>query len=179
MVFEHIPHPSWFTGQPYVHEYLSPISSPLRHRPSGPSPLKYPVTSTSNSYSSFNHFFILQSYHTRCFFLHSSPSFASLRKWRLLERKVEKPRIFLPRLCNSVLLPSIGRYNQRPHEPLLPLCKSLVLKALDVFIHALCNLLCIGNGFYYGPCTKDNITGCEDAGMCRLSLLVCKQKTVL
>ena len=57
--------------------------------------------------------------------------------------------------------------------------KSLVLKALDVFIHALCNLLCIGNGFYYGPCSKDNITGCEDAGMCRLSLLVCKQKTVL
>ena len=88
-VFEHIPHPSWFTGQPYVHEYLSPISSPLRHRPSGSSPLRYPVTSTSNSYSSFNHFFILQSYHTRCFFLHSSPSFASLRRWRLLEGKVE------------------------------------------------------------------------------------------
>ena len=31
----------------------------------------------------------MQPYHTRCFFLHSSPSFASLRRWRLLEGKVE------------------------------------------------------------------------------------------
>ena len=64
-------------------------SSPLRHMPSGSSPLRYPVTSTSNSYSSSSHFFILQPYHTRCFFLHSSPSFVSLRRWRLLEGKVE------------------------------------------------------------------------------------------
>ena len=73
-----------------MHEYLSPIYSPLRHRPSGSSLFRFPVTSISNSYSSFNHFFILHSYHSRCFFLHSSPSFASLRRWRLLERKVEK-----------------------------------------------------------------------------------------
>ena len=31
----------------------------------------------------------MQPYHTRCFFLHSSPSFVSLRRWRLLEGKVE------------------------------------------------------------------------------------------
>ena len=73
-------------------EYLSPISSTLRHRPSGLSPLRYPVTSISNSYSSSSHFFILHSYHTRCFFLHSSPPFTSLRRWRLLERKVEECR---------------------------------------------------------------------------------------
>ena len=40
---------------------------------------------------------------------------------RIPSLTLEKPRIFLPRLCNSVLLPSIGRYNQRPHELLLPL----------------------------------------------------------
>ena len=76
-------------------------SSPLRHMPSGSSPLRYPVTSTSNSYSSSSHFFILQPYHTRCFFLHSSPSFASLRRWRLLEGKVEKRLRKFPSLTDA------------------------------------------------------------------------------
>ena len=33
---------------------------------------------------------MLQSNHTRCFLLHSSPPFALLRRWRLLEIKVEQ-----------------------------------------------------------------------------------------
>ena len=40
-------------------------------------------------YSSSSHFFMTQSYHTQSSFLHSSPPFALLRRWRLLELKVE------------------------------------------------------------------------------------------
>ena len=48
-----------------------------------------PCNLNSNSYSSSSHFFRTQSYHTQSSFLHSSPPFASLRRWRLLEIKVE------------------------------------------------------------------------------------------
>ena len=97
-----------------MHECLSPSSSPLRHRPSGSSP-QIPCNLNSNSYSSSRHLFMLQSNHTRCFLLHSSPPFALLRRWRLLEIKVEKNASTADRItrnCRSALQQS----NTRPTD---------------------------------------------------------------
>ena len=49
-------------GQPYVQEYLSPISSPFLQYRSVWLPRRNPVTSISNEYSSLYHFFIYSSH---------------------------------------------------------------------------------------------------------------------
>ena len=106
MVFEHIPHPSWSLDNHMCMDayhqslYRCGIGLQALH------PLRYHVAPTPNSYSSFNHFFMTQSGHTQSSFIHSSPSFASLGRWRLLEMKVEgilfRFRPVLPRFIRSI-----------------------------------------------------------------------------
>ena len=105
---------------------------------------------------------MLQSNHTRCFLLHSSPPFALLRRWRLLEIKVEERIIAVSLLFVFIPL-------------LLFQAKSNESSVDDISSH---KTILFGTGFsFFLPKLESCLSGMNQKGMLKITLVMPPQCT--